>query len=207
MNDLNILAKKNKCDKRVSDEFGGAYGYVVQYYQYLNDHRLDFKNVLEVGVWDGRSLKMWQEYFPNAMIYGIDDFSGIHSPVDASKIDNNRIKVVIGDQTDKDLLDSSFEDIIFDTIIDDGSHRAWHTQQTFKILFPKLVSGGYYFVENLEVSPIREYREFDDVRSATIEWLESIINNDFFSYYMDKDDVAEIESIELVNDLAIIKKR
>jgi hypothetical protein len=40
----------------------------------------------------------------------------------------------------------------FDIIIDDGSHINSHQIETFKILFPKLKSGGYYFIEDVQTS-------------------------------------------------------
>lgn len=37
------------------------------------------KNILELGVQGGGSLKMWQDYFPNAHVFGVDiaDCSGM----------------------------------------------------------------------------------------------------------------------------------
>ena len=40
----------------------------------------------------------------------------------------------------------------WDIIIDDGSHINSHQIETFKILFPKLKIGGYYFIEDVQTS-------------------------------------------------------
>ena len=37
--------------------------------------RNDVRRVLEVGVFGGASIKMWHEYFPNATIFGVDNFA------------------------------------------------------------------------------------------------------------------------------------
>jgi len=102
--------------------------------------------LLEIGIGvSGESLRMWRDYFPNGAIYGVDIRK-------YEKVDDERIKTFIADQGSRnDLLNliNEIGDIKFDAIIDDGSHRPDHQQQSIGYLFPLLRSGGIYVIEDL----------------------------------------------------------
>jgi hypothetical protein len=204
--ELNDLAHQYHCDKRVSDEMGPAHGYTPVYQQLFGEQRLEYKNVLEIGVWDGRSLRMWYDYFPNAMIWGVDNMNAVGC-LPPEQINNDRIKFLFGRQEDKEFLDSSFSNVIFDLIIDDGSHQSWSHQLTFKYLFPRLKHGGLYIIEDLDTCLLREFREVDDERSTTTAWLESFRTGNPFSYYMSLDDMKDINGIERYGELGVIYKK
>lgn len=212
INELDRLARLYGTDKRTNDEGQNIYhGYTFDYDRYLNEFRFDYKDVLEIGVRSGASHRMWCDYFPNAIIWGIDDFSDIACTVKKEDIESNRIRVIVGDQSEKKLIDDNFRDIKFDMIIDDGSHRSWHQQKSLKYLWKYLKYGGFYFIEDLGVCALREFREFDDVNSSTLVFLANIMQgNDVSNYYFDKDELnqflQEIEFIDIVGELAIIKK-
>jgi hypothetical protein len=207
MNDLDIIARFYGTDKRTNDADQDIYhGYTDIYYEYLKDKRLEYKNVLEIGVREGWSHLMWMDFFPLAMIYGVDNFS---EPI-CRDVSCDRIKIIKGDQSDKDLLNKEFRDIIFDMIVDDGSHKSWHQQKTFTYLWSKLKSGGYYFIEDLLTSHIREFREFEDWNSSTVGWLESLFTSKPHSYYMKDYEIKvfmyQIKNIHIIGELAIIEK-
>jgi SAM-dependent methyltransferase len=102
--------------------------------------------VLELGVFEGASLKILGTYFPNAKIVGVDI---IDRSIDLSGFSN--IKVFVGDQSDEDfigsLLGSNGIDEL-DLVIDDASHVGWFSRESFRFLFPKLRSGGIYIIED-----------------------------------------------------------
>ena len=58
--------------------------------------------ILEIGVADGGSLLMWQDYFPKATIDGIDIKN-------KKKFENDRVKTHIGDQADRGALSKVIE--------------------------------------------------------------------------------------------------
>ena len=131
------LGKKHKTDKV-------DHRYLPIYERKFDSVKADVKKILEIGVAYGSSMRMWKEYFPGAMIYGID----IHG--DAKKKEEDRIKVFIGDQSDEFFLASVISSIggDIDIIIDDGSHNPEHQIKSFTKLFPFLKSGGTYIVED-----------------------------------------------------------
>jgi hypothetical protein len=123
----------------------------ISYLDIYDKHFFNIRNevevVVEIGVLNGKSLLMWQEYFPNAIIYGID--------IDprCKEYENDRIKILIGDQNDKKFL-NYVKDTIgeYDILIDDGSHINTHQILTFNVLYDSLSRGGYYVIEDLRMS-------------------------------------------------------
>jgi hypothetical protein len=101
--------------------------------------------MVEIGVQTDASVQMWQEYFPNAEILGID------IDPDCKRFESDRIKIIIGDQTDREFL-LSFARKNFGTIdivVDDGLHTPNAIQTSFQVLYPALSAHGIYAVEDL----------------------------------------------------------
>jgi hypothetical protein len=215
LNFLDILAKKYGTDKQTND-FPELYyhGYTIVYHQLFQMKRNHYKNILEIGVREGRSHKMWHDYFPNAMIYGVDNMinpiiRNIPREDFLSNIENDRIKIFIGSQDDEAFLEESFKDKQFDLIVDDGGHHSRLHQISFKVLFPKLKSGCYYIIEDLALCNMRQFREFDDWRSSSLAWLGGMMSGEFFSYYIPngQDYMSQIESVKVIGELGIIRKK
>ncbi|MCK9273066.1 class I SAM-dependent methyltransferase [Candidatus Gracilibacteria bacterium] len=141
---LEELAKKYHVDKANLGQSGG-HNYIPFYEQILRNKKESIKNVLEIGVAKGVSLKMWRDYFQNATIYGWDI-------LDSSFINDERIQTFIVDQSNISQINDFFSyigNIEFDFIIDDGSHQFLHQMISLFNLFPKLVSDGIYIIEDL----------------------------------------------------------
>jgi hypothetical protein len=231
MNELEILARKFGTDKQTNEPGATTeyHGYTTIYDQLFNDHRLDYKNVLELGLWFGSSHFMWNEYFHTATIWGVDNFSGqaykfrqenpYINPVELNEkiselvesFERAGIRVIVCDQMDKAKILEALTDIELDVIIDDGGHGSWQQQVSFSFLWDKIKSGGYYIIEDLGVCAKREFRQYDDIRSATDMWLESMNTDNPFSYYMSEEFLMkvkeEIECVDIVGELGIIKKK
>jgi hypothetical protein len=68
---LLVLSMKHGTDKL-------THGYIPRHEKNFSSLRIGKMNILEIGVGgyddpkSGKSLRMWEEYFPNSMIYGID---------------------------------------------------------------------------------------------------------------------------------------
>lgn len=110
--------------------------------------------ILEIGVFYGGSIDMWNEYFgkDNCEIYAVD--------INPSCVglQKGNVKIYIGDQADKLFL-STLTQILpkFDIIIDDGGHRMDQQINTFEILFPHLSLGGTYLCEDTHTSYWPDY--------------------------------------------------
>ena len=161
---LHTYAAANGCDKGLvgpTRNWGGN-AYVDIYQAYLGPIAKDIRQLCEVGLGvrgdnfeariahganreGGASVKMWSEFLPNAHIHGLD----INS---AQYLNNDRITTYQVDQSRADsLIDFQVKTkgLLFDVIIDDGSHVADHQQLTLSILWQQLRPGGYYFIEDL----------------------------------------------------------
>lgn len=102
-------------------------------------------DVLEIGVYSGGSLAMWQSYFgENSHIYGVD----IEKACKA--YENDSISVFIGDQADKAFW-STFKNSVqgIDILIDDGGHTPEQQQITLEEMLPYLRPGGVYLCEDI----------------------------------------------------------
>lgn len=92
----------------------------------------------------GASLYVWRDYFPGAIIYGLDINPEAHVTGES------RIKTFLGDATDKKIISKIAQDVgPFDIVVDDGSHRAEEQLKTAQLLLPYVKSGGLYFIEDV----------------------------------------------------------
>ena len=106
------------------------------YYSLLKDKNI--KKVLELGIGDGGSLRMWKEFFPDAKIYGID--------IDKTRlITEENIETFLCDGTNEKevlkILQKTGTDI--DLFIDDGSHIYEDQISACKIIKPLLKTTTY----------------------------------------------------------------
>ncbi len=144
--------------KHGTDKFG-KHNYTSTYYEAFKDRTDRVKRVLEIGIAKGRSLRMWEEFFPNASIYGFD-----RNPICA--VNTGRIKSIIGDQKDIPVLKAAAKVATagrekLDVIIDDGNHH-WSLQlSTAEALLPFLADDGIYVIEDV-MERIRKGVRVDD---------------------------------------------
>lgn len=120
-----------------------AWDYCRHYEELFGDLRHEPINLIEIGVAGGQSLEMWLRYFTRARIVGIDN-----NP-DCSRHARGRAEVRIGSQDDEKFLRSIAADSPPTIVVDDGSHIAAHIMKSFEVLFPLLVPGGFYAIEDV----------------------------------------------------------
>lgn len=138
-----------------------VHGYCSFYEQQLPDRSFSGR-LLEVGIYEGASLQMWREYYPNAEIVGVDI-------IDKSHLNFEGITMLKLDATVPAALKPLGR---FDIIIDDGSHYTLDQQKTFKQLYyNQLNSGGYYVMEDLHTSFMPIYINSDLNTVDYLDWL------------------------------------
>lgn len=173
MKTIKQLAIEHKCDKAAE----GHHSYDLPYEFHFAPFRDKEIDLLEIGVggYDnpdegGASLRMWKEYFTSeyADIYSIDIF-------EKSKIQEHRITIWQGSQNDELFLNNVASWIgEIDIIIDDGSHVNSDIITSFKVLFPKLKSGGIYVAEDLQTSFWRHYGGGGD--DSALSYFKSLVD-------------------------------
>lgn len=94
--------------------------------------------VLELGVYRGESLRLWQALFPYGEVTGVDSDPASSWPAGTVP--------VLADVTSPSLPELLGE--AYDLIVDDSIHYGEVSRTAFDTLWPLLVPGGYYVIED-----------------------------------------------------------
>lgn len=165
---LDGMAITHKADK--SSRF---HNYAVKYDKILSPYREAFSSILEIGVAQGQSIRMWADYFTKATIHGADISKASANCVSYS----DRIKFHLLDQRSEAQLKNLEQFSPFDLIIEDGNHFWMEQILTFKTLFPYLRSGGIYIVEDTTTSYWKEYKNNP---VSAVEYFKSLVDDVHF---------------------------
>lgn len=201
MGTLNDIGLKLNADKSTR-----LHNYLDFYQEHLPGR--DFNGrLLEIGVMDGLSMRMWREYYPNAEIVGIDIKDMDHMHNHYWRVPES-VQLVRCDGTDPEQTKKLGK---FDVIIDDGSHYWGDQQKSFETLYyGQLNEGGVYVLEDLWTSYIHYYA---DAEVHTVEYLERLesqgMEMTFFRHkhengnglqdvFPDLEGLSELESITVV---------
>jgi hypothetical protein len=159
----------------ISHGEGTPHCYALEYYPLLREFSADEFNFLEIGLdtlsarnghpKDAPSLKAWRAFFPKATIYGYDinDFGFFEQAATFT---------FQGDQSSRQDL-ARFLEMYgtpgFRVMLDDGSHASSHQQISLASLFPAVVPGGLYIIEDLFWQPFEETPKTLDVLQKFVE--------------------------------------
>ncbi len=135
MQSLFEIGKKHGTDKVI-------HAYLPHYANRFEKIRDRPVTILEIGVQEGKSLRMWKEYFEQGQIYGID-------AVQESIFEEDRLRCFMGRQEDEGFLRGVVEQTgDFNIVIDDGGHRAIQHVASFEVLWDHVKPGGWYCIED-----------------------------------------------------------
>lgn len=119
---------------------GTAHSYIDIYEEQMT--KKSKISILEIGVMRGHSIKMWEDYFTDSMVYGID--------ISLANLEFECQNVYVCDATSQDQVDALFKNKKFDYVVDDGSHIIDHQIRSFDIFWPRIKKGGKYFIEDID---------------------------------------------------------
>jgi hypothetical protein len=141
---LNEIMNASGSDK--GDQIGAKHNYVPIYEKLFENYRDSEVKFMEVGIDSGQSLKAWQTYFTKAKIYMVDYNNFSH-------LNTDRVTCFQANQSKmEDMIRVSNQVADLDFFIDDGGHCMDHQQLTFGAIFPKMKSGGLFFIEDTHTS-------------------------------------------------------
>ena len=150
MEHLDVIFNKYNTDKNTY-----FHNYTRQYNTLLNDFRDKPIKYLEIGVFNGGSVKAFRETFKkSSCILGldIDNRCKIYEDVE------NNIFIEIGNATDSIFIEQITKKYgSFDIILDDGSHTNKDVIKSFELLFPLLNDNGLYIVEDTICYKSKDY--------------------------------------------------
>lgn len=206
---FNDLCIRHNCDKgKLPNGVGHDYG--RHYESVLEPLRDKPIRLLEIGVGDGKSIRVWLDYFThqNTRIVGVDKDAVDHS--------RDRYEFVVANQTNVAALQPLMA-WAYDVIIDDGSHTPDGTVTSFEALWPFVKRGGYYIIEDLRCSYMPGYqvdgwgtqmsfvkRLLDDINAQT-DYKPS--PDSVFHYPQGTDGGRGIEWMKFSEELCILKKK
>jgi hypothetical protein len=155
--ELQKLIEKYGSDKNAS-------GYTYAYEDYFSNIRESVGSLLEIGLgtiipgakssmhdWKttniseykpGASLRAWQDYFPNARIYGGDIQKD-------TQFTDDRIQTYLFNSQSGVECNRALKDLTFDIIIDDGDHDAASQIKTAYNLMHRVNPNGFYIIEDI----------------------------------------------------------
>lgn len=184
MNELARLADLHGTDKL-------WHGYCPYYERHLPPRNEEF-SLLEIGIKNGASLRMWRDFFPNASIYGID--------IDKrSMFQEERITTILGDGTSREFLDK-LDIPNLRVIVDDGSHKASDVMKTFQALWRRLDAGDWYVIEDLRVQWEPRYEGTKD-GSPVIRMLEGFMHDTLRS------EIDTTMELHLYTEIAFLRRQ
>jgi len=142
---------------------GTAHSYIEVYSDILKKYR-NGCTFIEIGVAGGLSMLMWQEYFENSKLFGVDIAGGHNKSLWEQKYTFIEI-----DATKPEFLEK-IEGVTFDVVIDDGSHIKEDQFASYNLLKNRMNKGGIYIIEDVvNIDSVKyEFQQIDPSKKVTI---------------------------------------
>ena len=141
-------------------------------YSALFPNLIDVRNVLELGIHRGGSLRSWKHLFPNAQIIGLELLA-------ENFLTEERITSVFVDQRRPETFHSFYELFPgkkFNMVVDDGCHELEPSKLTFQKLLPMVALGGYYVLEDIRAEHESEWQGLAEELNVSIGYKAVIVN-------------------------------
>jgi len=128
-----------------------GHSYLPLYQQLLISKKETAKNVLEVGICSGGSIKLWSDFFTNANIYGLD----IMNIKDVWEGIINNEKIILCTSVDAYNTDFFINNLLnknikFDFMLDDGPHSLESMKQFIKLYSNIMTDDGILIIEDVQ---------------------------------------------------------
>lgn len=166
-----------------------SHSYELMYAQFLLPLHADLQaagqrlKLLEIGMScdmvrgsPGASTTLWTRVLPNAEVWQAE----LHGDC-AKRIGSKLpVHVLVGDQGDPTVVRSWVRTTGggFHAIIDDGGHANNQIRNSFDVLWPALLPGGVYFIEDLHVSRASPTRPDDFTMVDRLHsWSDQLLNS------------------------------
>jgi len=150
---LKDIVDNSRTDKNTGHSYLDIYDLLFNRIQFIA------RNVLEVGIQRGGSIKLWSDYFIHAKIYGLDimDFDKINSHLIK---DDPRVVLYTGvNAYDPTFITQTLSHMKFDVLIDDGPHTLESMKQFIQLYVPLMSNFGILVIEDIQdIAWIRELK-------------------------------------------------
>ena len=148
--ELCSIAQKYDTDKCAIRRKGHSHPYSIFYNDLFANRRLEYLNIGEVGIMDGGSLLMWNEFSPNAPITGWDNDPFYLNKAVGMFGENDQINVDYMDIRNAETIEKSLsKNGPFDILIDDSTHFFKDQVNFLKIAVNHLNPRGTVVIEDV----------------------------------------------------------
>lgn len=179
------------------------------YHRHFSRFRGESITMIEIGIFNGGSLKMWKDYFgPKATIVGVDINPG------CKKYEEPGIEIVIGDQADpKFLQELSNRYPNFSVVIDDGGHRMDQQITTLEELYLPMHNDGVYLCEDTHTSYMPAFGGGHQKLNTFIEYTKKLIDQLNAFHVEENEYLAQnyftqaTDSIHFYDSVVVIEKK
>lgn len=145
-----LLEIYNKHKKGDWPDKNSTHSYIEVYEEILAPYRHTAKNVLEVGLMSGESLRMWAEYF-DGDVCGMDcHIKPIGGLADLTETIKLGYDVRIADASNPDHIKDHFNGVKLDVVIEDANHDLNQQLAIYNALRPYMAAGFIYIIEDVQ---------------------------------------------------------
>ena len=139
------IADNERTDKNT------VHSYLPLYQELLKGKKDTAKNVLEVGIYTGGSIKLWSDFFPNATTYGLDIIADYHIWDELKNKDRIKLYTSYDAYNDGDFNTNFLnKDTRFDFMLDDGPHTLESMKQFIKLYSQVMTDDGILIIEDVQ---------------------------------------------------------
>jgi len=138
---LQALVDNTRTDKNTN------HSYLPVYEKLFEAKRQTAKHILEIGIAQGGSIKLWRDYFPKALIHAVDIYPQSELPSDLPKLPD----VIC--YTNANAYGPEFLQMMYvplDIVIDDGPHTLESQLQCIESYVPRLDKEGILVIEDIQ---------------------------------------------------------
>lgn len=133
----------------------------------LGTNNPDLPSSMGISGKPGASLRVWRDFFPNAMIYGAD--------IDRDVLfEEERIKTFYIDQLNPDEVRKFWQNVDandFDLMVDDGLHTFEAGSTLFLHSIDRLSQNGIYVIEDVGSADLLRYKDFFHDKDYIVEYV------------------------------------
>lgn len=130
---------------------GDLHSYLEVYEELFAPYRDKDINVLELGLFNGASLLLWEKYF-SGRVYGVDCSETPHDGMADLRplINEGTHNIFILDAENSDEIGKAFKGIKFNICIEDCGHHIEQQLKIYEVIKPYMAENSLYCIEDVQ---------------------------------------------------------
>jgi hypothetical protein len=163
------------------------------------------KSILELGIFEGGSYVLFDKIFKPDYMSAVDiRKEPVEALLEYAKHRSNRYHHFGSSQTDAELLNKIIQEEFSNQlhmVVDDASHSYALTRQSFELLYPRLIGGGFYIIEDWAWAHLALFQQQD-----TLAAQQPALTNLIFDLIQLQGSTDLIAEMRIHRSMVIIRK-